>query len=217
MKITSLLLLVSLFTAEIINAQTGKTVKIGKQEWMSKNLDVATFRKGEPIPEAKTDKEWVEAGENKQPAWCYYNNYPANEANYGKLYNWYAVADPRGLCPVGWHVPSDAEWTQLTDYLGGEDEAGVKMKAKEGWHIKADADGELSNGSNSSGFSGIPAGGRINDGTFASTGSNGIWWSSSEYDSKNAWNRNLYYFNGNVSFRSFGKKQDGFSVRCLRD
>jgi hypothetical protein len=93
-------------------------VTIGSQVWMTKNLDVATFRNGDPIPQAKTYEEWEKAGENKQPAWCYYDNDPANGAKYGKLYNWYTVADPRNVCPVGWHVPTDAEWTVLTDYLG---------------------------------------------------------------------------------------------------
>ena len=97
-----------------------QTVTIGTQVWMTKNLDLATFRNGDPIPEAKTDEEWEKAGENKQPAWCYYDNDPANGAKYGKLYNWYAVIDSRGLAPVGYHIPSDADWTKLNDFLGGE-------------------------------------------------------------------------------------------------
>ncbi|MFM7765029.1 MAG: FISUMP domain-containing protein, partial [Sphingomonadales bacterium] len=80
-------------------------VTIGKQVWMTKNLDVDKFRDGSSIPEAKTDEEWKKAGKNKQPAWCYYNNDPANGAKYGKLYNWYAVNDSRGLAPVGYHIP----------------------------------------------------------------------------------------------------------------
>ena len=88
-----------------------QTITIGTQVWMTKNLDVATFRNGDPIPQAKTDEEWEKAGENQQPAWCYYDNDPANGAKYGKLYNWYAVNDSRGLAPVGYHIPSDAEWT----------------------------------------------------------------------------------------------------------
>ena len=110
-----------------------KEVPIGKQVWMTKNLDVAKFRNGDPIPEAKTDEEWVKAGENEQPAWCNYDNNPANGSKYGKLYNWYAVNDPRGLEPQGWHIPSNDEWTVLTDYLGGELNAGAKMKSKTGW------------------------------------------------------------------------------------
>ncbi len=108
-------------------------VKIGKQVWMIKNLDVDTFRNGDAIPEAKTDEEWVRAGEESKPAWCYYENDPKNGKKYGKLYNWYAVVDPRGLAPKGWHIPSDAEWSSLINYLGGNEIAGKKMKSKHGW------------------------------------------------------------------------------------
>ena len=101
-------------------------VTIGTQVWTTKNLDVATFRNGDAIPEAKTNKEWEAAGENKQPAWCYYENNTANGTKYGKLYNWYAVVDSRGLAPTGYHIPTDDEWTVLSTYLGGEDVAGKK-------------------------------------------------------------------------------------------
>jgi uncharacterized protein (TIGR02145 family) len=109
-----------------------QNVTIGTQVWMTKNLDVSTFRNGDPIPQAKTEEEWKKAGENRQAAWCYYDNVPANGAKYGKLYNWYAVSDPRGLAPAGYHIPSDAEWTKLEDYLGSD--AGTKMKSKSGWN-----------------------------------------------------------------------------------
>ena len=111
-----------------------KSVIIGEQEWMLENLNVAHFRNGEPIPEAKTNDEWERAGMEKTPAWCYYyDNDPENGKKYGKLYNWFAVNDPRGLAPEGWHVPCDNEWTRLTDYLGGEEIAGTKMKNTSGW------------------------------------------------------------------------------------
>ena len=111
-------------------------IAIGAQVWMTKNLDVATFRNGDPIPQAKTNEEWVKAGDNQQPAWCYYDNDPANGTKYGKLYNWYAVNDSRGLVPVGYHIPSDAEWKILTDFLGGEEVAGKKMKNQPNYEIK---------------------------------------------------------------------------------
>ena len=101
-----------------------QSVKIGTQEWTTKNLNVSAFRNGEPIPEAKTDEEWKKAAENKQPAWCYYNNDPENGTQYGKLYNFYAVKDPRGLAPKGWHIPADSAWGQLGKYLGGAETAG---------------------------------------------------------------------------------------------
>jgi uncharacterized protein (TIGR02145 family) len=119
-----------LLTAAItLHAQT---VTIGTQVWMTKNLDVAKFRNGDPIPEANTKEEWLKARENKQPAWCNYDNNPANGSKYGKLYNWYAVNDPRGLAPEGYHVPTDAEWTKLENLLGSD--AGTKMKSKSGWN-----------------------------------------------------------------------------------
>jgi uncharacterized protein (TIGR02145 family) len=123
----SLLLVVIIGTG---TATFSQTVTIGTQVWMTKNLNVATFRNGDPIPEAKTDEEWERAGAEGKPAWCYYNNDPKNGTKYGKLYNWYAVNDPRGLAPSGYHVPPDAEWTILTDYLGGEYDAGTKVKSK---------------------------------------------------------------------------------------
>ena len=102
-------------TPALVSQQIGpfKTVQIGTQVWMTKNLDVSSFRNGDPIPEAKTDEEWKKAEENKQPAWCYYDNNSANGAKYGKLYNWYAVNDPRGLAPIGFRVPTDEDWIFL--------------------------------------------------------------------------------------------------------
>jgi uncharacterized protein (TIGR02145 family) len=112
------------------NAGPIKTVTIGKQVWMLENLNVATFKNGVAIPEVQDRGAWNKAGDNQQPAWCYYNNDPKNGEKYGKLYNGYAVVDNNGLCPQGWHVPSDAEWDTLVTYLGGIDVAGAKMKAK---------------------------------------------------------------------------------------
>lgn len=184
-------------------------VTIGKQVWMSQNLNVDKFRNGDPIPHVETNGEWKKAGKNKQPAWCYYDNDPANGAKYGKLYNWYAVNDPRGLAPVGYHIPTDEEWTVLTDYLGGEDVVGEKMKSTSGW-------AESGNGTNESGFSGLPGGFRFSNGPFLNIGKNTQWWSSIE-DSRNlAWARNLYYLDGNI-LRHNSFKGGGMSVRCLRD
>jgi len=202
--------LIVLIAASVFALQSiAQTVTIGTQVWMTKNLDVSTFRNGDPIPQAKTDEEWVKAGDNKQPAWCYYENDPANGAKYGKLYNWYAVSDSRGLAPVGYHVPSDAEWEKLVDYLGGEGKAGDKMKSKQGW-------AEDGNGTNSSGFSGLPGGNRFSLGTFNSIGKFGYWWSYTEYNTGTAWSCGLGCNDGSVG-RNDGSKGRGFSVRCLRD
>jgi uncharacterized protein (TIGR02145 family) len=174
---------------------------------MTKNLDVATFRNGDPIPEAKTNEEWLQAGIEGKPAWCYYNNDPKNGTKYGKHYNWYAANDSRGLAPVGWHVPSNEEWALLSDYLGGK-VAGKKLKNTNGWH---------ENGTNSSGFSGLPGGRRDDLGTFISIlGYDGHWWSSTGDWSGYAIRYTLFYNNGNL-FSYNCEKGYGCSVRCLRD
>jgi uncharacterized protein (TIGR02145 family) len=190
-----------------------KQVTIGKQVWMTENLNVDKFRNGDPIPEAKTDEEWEKAGINGQPVWCYYNNDRTNGVEYGKLYNWYAVNDPRGLAPEGLHVPSDEEWTTLDDFLG-EGDVSTKMKSTSGW---TDNEGESGNGTNESGFSGLPGGGRYSDGTFSLIGMNGVWWSSSEDAVPgDAWYRVLGYNHINL-FRNSYSKADGWSVRCIMD
>ena len=126
-KLITLILLLS-FT---IKAQE---IKIGTQTWSTKNLDVSKFRNGEAIPLAKTDAEWELACQKSKPAWCYYENRGENGTIFGKLYNYYAVTDQRGLAPIGYHVPTDADWTILTDYLGGDSIAGAKMKSTSGWN-----------------------------------------------------------------------------------
>ncbi|MFN5069819.1 MAG: FISUMP domain-containing protein [Bacteroidota bacterium] len=185
-----------------------KQVQIGTQIWMAQNSNVDHFRNGSLIPQARTDEEWLEAGDNHLPAWCYYNNDPAYGEKYGKLYNWYAVMDSRGLCPTGWHVPSDAEWTILENYLGSE--AGTKLKASYGWY-------EGGNGTNSSGFSGLPGGYRYSHlGFFNGVGFFGYWWSSTESSSTSAWGRALGYNDGGANRPNYSKRS-GFSVLCLRD
>jgi uncharacterized protein (TIGR02145 family) len=183
-------------------------IEIGDQVWMKFNLNISSFRNGEPIKEAKTDEEWEEAGRNKQPAWCYYNNDPANGKKYGKLYNWFAVNDSRGLAPEGWHIPNNKEWTRLMNRFGGESDAGIKLKSTYGWIGNG-------NGDNESGFTGLPAGYRL-DGTLHDVGYIGTWWSSSENDSTSAGARLLTCHNG-FATTYHCDKEDGNSVRCLKD
>ena len=185
------------------------SVRIGTLYWMSVNLDVDTFRNGDPIPEARTAEEWQRAGMSGAPAFCYYQNDPANGKRYGKLYNWYAVTDPRGLAPEGWHVASDQEWRQCTTYLGGEDAAGTKMKSQTGWL-------EDGNGTNSSGFSGLPAGCRDLNGTFANLGTMAFWWTSTPWNSDLAWYRCIDQSPWYV-YRTNYYKANGYSVRCVQD
>jgi uncharacterized protein (TIGR02145 family) len=185
------------------------SVTIGSQVWMAENLNVDRFRNGDVIPEARTEEDWKRAVENKQPAWCYYGNVPANGAIYGKLYNWYAVNDPRGLAPEGWHVPTDAEWTMLSDGLGGSKVAGGKMKSTSGWE-------DNRSGTNASRFSGGPGGFRDDLGTYDRRGRGGHWWSATATTSGEAWYRFLYYFDAEV-IRYYSPLGYGYSVRCLRD
>ncbi len=189
-------------------------VQIGDQIWMGSNLDVATFRNGDPILHAETDEAWERAGENGEPAWCYYDNNPSNGEKFGKLYNWHAVNDSRGLAPSGWHIPTDEEWTILTDHLGGVDAAGKKMKFTEYW---AENKGKPGIGSNESGFSGLPGGARDINGQFEYLFRFGSWWSSSEGDGTyGPWTRGLgcpY----DLARKGSEYKNAGISVRCIKD
>jgi uncharacterized protein (TIGR02145 family) len=192
---------------------TLKSVVIGSQTWTTENLNVDHFRNGDSIPEAKTSIKWKKAGKKKQPAWCYYDNNPKNGDRYGKLYNCYAVNDDRGLAPLGWHVPSDLEWTILSSYLGGEDVAGKSMKSSSGWRETNSI--TYNSGSNNSGFSGLPGGQRIS-GKFYSVGDYGSWWSASDGNDSNAWSRGLSSYYSDF-YRRYGGKSNGFSIRCIKD
>lgn len=184
-------------------------IKIGVQTWDARNLNVTHFRNGDSIPQAGTPEEWEKAGNLEKPAWCFYNNDTANGGKYGKLYNWYAVNDKRGLAPNGWHVPADTEWAKLTDYLGGEAVAGSKMKSNTGWN-------DNGNGSNTNGFTALPGGYRFKNGVCNAIGYFASWWSSTESYTYSAWFRSLRYDDGGIYRNNYGKG-DGFSVRCLRD
>jgi uncharacterized protein (TIGR02145 family) len=189
------------------NNRTYKTVKIGSQVWMAENLDVATFRNGDIIPEARTAEEWMNA---QSPAWCYYMNDPNNTGKYGKLYNGYAVRDPRGIAPEGWHVPSDDEWTVLSSFLGGDSIAGGKMKSTTDWYSPN------VNATNSSGFNGKAIGHRDVKGIFSAFGSENRFWSST----LSAWN-SLYVRYLSHTDNVFGKgsntSERGLSVRCVKN
>jgi uncharacterized protein (TIGR02145 family) len=191
-----------------------KTIVIGTQEWMAENLNTSIYRNGDAIPTNLDNTAW---SNTTSGAWAHYNNDVSYACPYGKLYNWYTCVDARQLCPTGWHVPTDAEWTVLTNYLGGEVVAGGKMKAM--GTIEAGTGLWLSSNveaTNSSGFSGAPGGFRLVGGDYAGIGSDGNWYSSSESTMANAWRRYLDYAAGNAN-RDAGNKEGGFSVRCLRD
>jgi len=200
-----------------------ESVRIGNQEWMTRNLDVERFKNGDLIPHVKSDEEWVKAGQNGQPAWCYYKNYPENGKKYGKLYNWFAVADSRGLAPIGWHIPSDDEWTSLVGYMG-EDVAGHKMKSVEGWEAKIKGVFYNLNGDNSSGFNALPGGSRFGNGNFYDIRSEAVFWSATDDNGWFAWCRILSSNSHLIKVEKYHcrvirhdeYKLGGFSVRILR-
>lgn len=185
-----------------------EATRIGAKSWALANLDVVTFHNGDTIPEASTNEEWVAAGDSGKPAWCYYNNDKATGKKFGKLYNWYAVNDPRGLAPKGWKIPGGSDWEALAGSLGGPQVAGKKMKSTTGW-------AEGGNGTNESGFNALPGGYRKENGIFANTGSIGIWWSSTEGKSLTALDFYLA-LNFSLNFSANPRKRGG-SVRCIRE
>ncbi len=185
------------------------TVTIGTQCWMVENLKTTKYNDGTAIPLVTDDTAWAGL---TTPGYCWYNNDKLTYGNtYGALYNWYTVNTGK-LCPAGWHIPSDAEWTTLTTFLGGESVAGGKMKEAGTTHWAS-----LNTGANnSSGFTALPAGYRASDGTFSGIGDYGYWWSSTKRNTSNAWNRVLFYNFFGVERYNY-PKQYGFSVRCVRD
>ncbi|MCX6162340.1 MAG: fibrobacter succinogenes major paralogous domain-containing protein [Ignavibacteriae bacterium] len=184
-----------------------KTVTIGTQEWTAENLNIEHYCNGDPISLVQDASEWKNLNTG---ACCYYDNKTSNGKIYGKLYNWYAVNDSRGLAPEGWHVPSDEEWTQLIDYLGGEKAAGGKLKATTLWK-------SLSTGAtNSSEFTAFSGGYRFSIGDFNDVGKYGYFWSASEFNGTLAWFRYLSYVNSGV-LRGYGFKKNGLSIRCVKD
>ena len=184
-------------------------IRIGNQYWMKKNLNIDTFQNGDIIPEAKTKEEWQKAAQNKQAAWCHaeYNEYGVR---YGKLYNWYAIADSRGLAPKGWRIPSHADWGELLDYLMVQ----YKEYSEEGTMYSAGyALG--SRGSDETGFSALPGGKRLENGQFYGVEDEANWWSVSEKDDINAYIFRQGYGWDKYLGRYPSSKGNGFSVRCI--
>ena len=190
------------------SASAYPTVTIGGQIWMQKNLNACKYRNGDDIPQVTDPAVWADLNTG---AWCYYENSTANGTVYGKLYNAYAVNDPRGLAPAGYHIPSDGEWTTLTTFLGGVVVAGGKMKATTGW------ESPNTDATNSSGFTGLPGGVRSSgSGVFYNIGSFGKWWSSTKFGGEHTFFRFLNYGFGSVD-EGYYNNRDGYSVRCIKD
>jgi uncharacterized protein (TIGR02145 family) len=192
------------------------TVLIGEQCWFAENLRNENYDNGDAIPSNLSDSDW---GNTTSGATAVYDESASNLETYGRLYNWYAVDDERGLCPSGWHVPTDGEWMTMEMALGMSESAangtgwrgmdqGTQMKTTYGWNGGG-------NGTNSSGFSGLPGGARGSSGNFYGAGGDGYWWGSSP-DGSSAWDRYLDdYYEG--VYRNLINPRSGFSVRCVRD
>ena len=197
-----------------------KTVQIGNQTWMVENLNTEFFANGDLIPHAETEEEWAEASQNFEPAWCYYDNDPENGKKYGRLYNWYAVNDPRGLAPDGWRIPSEDEFNSLFSFIEEDDEVNdFKLKCAEGWGPDSDA-------TNETGFTALPGGYRNDSDGFIGVydmdcpeDSYAAWWSASEIEGDPvmaAYRGIEYEFDGYTMFWE-SDKGTGYAVRCIKE
>ena len=188
------------------------TVVIGTQTWTQKNLDVSLFRNGDLIPLITDPKVWDTL---TTPGWCYYNEDPALDLTYGKIYNWAAVNDSRGIAPVGYHIPTDAEWNTLATYLGGDSTAGGKLKETGTVHWNSPNTGAT----NSTNFNALPAGSRSTVGPYNSLGIITAWWAIPTNNSRvSAWE---IWYNGNSLIHDTAPNvptyTGGWSVRCIKD
>lgn len=203
------------------DGNTYKTVTIGTQTWMAENLKTTKFRNGEPIPTVQfADWDFL-----RSAAYCNYDQESANVTTYGRLYNWYAVNDSRLIAPLGWHVPSDSEWTTLINFLGGDNIAGGKLKETGTTHWKTSWYPNNLGATNESGFTALPGGERIiglfGPGAFSNINRYGYWWSATEYNEWSAWSRYISNEDKGVYRDELGdysmNKSEGYSVRCIKD
>ena len=186
-------------------------VIIGTQTWMIENLKTTKYKEGTVIPNITDATAWNSLS---TPSYCWYNNDEAtNKTTYGALYNWYAI-NTGILCPTGWHVPTDEEWSILGNYLGGESIAGGKLKETGTTHWVSPNTGAT----NETGFLALPGGERDFEGNFAAIGNYGLWWSSTEVGvgTAGAWYRWLSYSDSQLKGDSFFKYL-AYSVRCIKD
>ena len=187
-----------------------KTIKIGNQWWMAKNLKVKHYNNGDKIRNVTNATDWINLSSG---AYCSYNNDDNNIAIYGILYNWFAVGDSRNVAPEGWHVPSYEEWETLIEFLGGGAIAGGKMKETGTTHWISPNNGAT----NESGFTALPGGFLDYEGNFRSISIFGVWWSSTGYSATNAWYCYINNSGTDVQFREDYEKIVGFSIRCIKN
>ncbi|MCX6303889.1 MAG: fibrobacter succinogenes major paralogous domain-containing protein [Bacteroidetes bacterium] len=195
-------------TVTDVDGNVYHTVKIGTQTWMLENLKTTKYRNGNPIPNVTDPAGWYNLTTG---AYCNYNNDQSNATTYGRLYNWYAATDTRNICPTGWHIPTDAEWTILTDFLGGESVAGGKMKESGTAHWISPNTGAT----NSSGFTALPGGFRT-ELHFGGIGDDVVFLSSTIYSTDTFYKRQIYTDESMVN-RDLGYLTNGNSVRCIKD
>jgi uncharacterized protein (TIGR02145 family) len=205
-------------TSLTYDGRTYDLVEIGGQCWFAENLATDQYRNGDLIPTGLDNATWQNTTAG---AYAIYNNDPANDVTYGKLYNWYTTVDTRGLCPTGWHVPTDCEWMFLEGSLGMsvvEQEMSYFRGSNEGGALKSTTNWNSPNigATNSSGFTAFPGGYRYNYGVFTVIGEYGYWWTSTVIDTTTAWIHSLYSSYSSID-RNYGYKNYGFSVRCVRD
>jgi uncharacterized protein (TIGR02145 family) len=196
-------------TVTDIDGNSYHTIAIGTQVWMVENLKSTRYNNGNAIPNITDANVWSNLTTG---AYSNYNNDKNNSTAFGRLYNWFAVNDSCNICPTGWRVPANDDWTKLTTYLGGESVAGGKLKETGTIHWKSPNTGAT----NETGFTALPGGNRSNSGNFNDIRDDGYWWSSTEDGKSNAWNRDID-FNTSDMFRDDAGKNRGFSVRCLKD
>ncbi len=200
-------------TVKDIDGNVYKTVTIGTQTWMAENLKTTNYNDGTAIPFVSDNTAWInrDSVAITTSAYYWYDNDSTYKDVYGALYNGYTIKTSK-LCPIGWHLPSDAEWSVLTDYLGGEGVAGGKLKESGYTHWATPNDGAT----NKTGFNALPGGSRFMDGTFKLVKEGGNWWTSSDYNPERTWFRGM---NNNIELVIKGplEKPNGISVRCVRD
>jgi uncharacterized protein (TIGR02145 family) len=191
-----------------IDGNSYNTIILGNgQEWMKENLKTSKYRNGDNIPTDLPDSEWSSTSEG---AYSIFGNDIANNTLYGKLYNWQAVNDSRGLCPTGWHVPTDGDWNKLEEFVGANG-AGGKLKAvSELWNPPNTGAINIAN------FSALPGGQRASGGGFFSLNTNALFWTASENSAFNAWSRIITYQSDELRRQPMNKR-GGYSVRCIKD
>jgi uncharacterized protein (TIGR02145 family) len=182
-------------------------VVIGNQIWMAHNLDVSHYQNGDPIILLEPDEYWRQTTEG---AWCFYENDSLSHGKFGKLYNWYAISDPRGICPKGWRVPSKKDWMELINFTGGDSLAGGKLKNTVLWdRLHEEAEDAFS-------FGAIPSGYRLTSGEFMNQGIITVYWTSDKADQNNAWDIFLISKSPIAGISQTGAEH-GFSCRCIKE